>query len=106
MKDASKSISQIDETLPKLDNFIKQITTYDKSKNDIEVKLSNFDDEQLRLEESNLARSQQDMLDAESKIKLLDSETTKTVESIPKYIKSIESILNQISAVQYKIKQS
>jgi len=106
VKDVSKSISQIDETLPKLDNFIKQIITYDKSKNDIEVKLSNFDDEQLRLEESNLARSQQDMLDSESKIKLLDSETTKTVESIPKYIKSIESILNQISAVQYKIKQS
>ena len=44
MKDVSKSISQIDETLPKLDNFIKQIITYDKSKNDIEVKLSNFDD--------------------------------------------------------------
>ena len=106
VKDISKSISQIDETLPKLDNFIKQIITYDKSKNDIEVKLSNFDDEQLRLEESNLARNQQDMLDSESKIKLLDSETTKTVESIPKYIKSIESILNQISAVQYKIKQS
>ena len=106
VKDVSKSISQIDETLPKLDNFIKQIITYDKSKNDIEVKLSNFDDEQLRLEESNLARSQQDMLDTESKIKLLDSETTKTVESIPKYIKSIESILNQISAVQYEIKQS
>ena len=106
VKDVSKSISQIDETLPKLDDFIKQIITYDKSKNDIEVKLSNFDDEQLRLEESNLARNQQDMLDSESKIKLLDSETTKTVESIPKYIKSIESILNQISAVQYKIKQS
>jgi hypothetical protein len=68
--------------------------------------LSNFDDEQLRLEESNLARSQRDKLGAESKIKLLDSEITKTVESIPRYIKSIESILNQISAVQYKIKQS
>jgi len=106
VKDVSKSISQIDETLPKLDNFIKQIITYDKSKNDIEVKLSNFDDEQLRLEESNLARSQRDKLNAESKIKLLDIEITKTVESIPRYIKSIESILNQISAVQYEIKQS
>jgi len=106
VKDVSKSISQIDETLPKLDNFIKQIITYDKSKNDIEVELSNFDDEQLRLEESNLARNQRDKLDAESKIKLLDSEITKTVESIPRHIKSIESILNQISAVQYKIKQS
>jgi len=106
VKDVSKSISQIDETLPKLDNFIKQIITYDKSKNDIEVELSNFDDEQLRLEESNLARSQRDKLDAESKIKLLDSETTKTIESIPRHIKSIESILNQISAVRYKIKQS
>jgi len=68
--------------------------------------LSNFDDEQLRLEESNLARSQRDKLAAESKIKLLDSETTKTIESIPRHIKSIESILNQISAVRYKIKQS
>jgi len=106
VKDVSKSISQIDETLPKLDNFIKQIITHDKSKNDIEVELSNFDDEQLRLEESNLARSQRDKLDAESKIKLLDSEITKTVESIPRHIKSIESIFNQISAVQYKIKQS
>jgi len=104
VKDVSKSISQIDEILPKLDNFIKQITTYDKSKNDIEDKLSNFDNEQLRLEESNLARSQRDKLDVESKIKLLNNEITSTVESIPKHIKSIESILNQISAVQYTIK--
>ena len=68
--------------------------------------MSNFDNEQLRLEESNLARNQRDKLGDESKIKLLENEITKTVESIPRYAKSIESILNQISAVQYKIKQS
>ncbi len=106
VKDVNKSISQIDEILPKLDNFIKQITTYDKSKNDIEGKLSNFDGEQLRLEESNLAKCQRDKLDVESKIKSLNDEITSTAESIPKHIKSIESILNQISAVQYTIKQS
>ena len=106
VKDVNKSISQIDEILPKLDNFIKQITTYDKSKNDIEGKLSNFDGEQLRLEESNLAKCQRDKLDVESKIKSLNDEITSTAESIPKHIKSIESVLNQISAVQYTIKQS
>ena len=31
---------------------------------------------------------------------------TRQTGDIPKYIKSIESILNQISAVQYKIKQT
>jgi len=104
VKDVNKSVSQIDEILPKLDNFIMQITTYDKSKNDIEDELSNFDGERLRLEESNLAKCQRDKLDAESKIKSLNDEITSTVESIPKHVKSIESILNQISAVQYTIK--
>jgi hypothetical protein len=40
----------------------------------------------------------------ESKIVSLGNELNDTVEHIPKYIKSVESTLNQISAVQYTIK--
>jgi hypothetical protein len=40
----------------------------------------------------------------ETKIELIENELKNTTELIPKHIKSLESILNQISAVQYTIR--
>jgi hypothetical protein len=40
----------------------------------------------------------------ESKIRSTEKELTDTIEFIPKSIKSVESVLNQISAVQHTIK--
>jgi len=104
VKDVDKSLSQIDETLSLIDRFIEKILVFHKSKNEIENKLSTFDVEELRQKESILSKHENDKLVLESKIKSAEKELMTTTELIPKWISSLESILNQISAVQYTIR--
>ena len=104
VKDTDKSLAQIDETLSFIDTFIEKIASFNISKNDIENKLLVFTSEDLRQKESQLARHQNDELTLETKIELRENELRNTIELIPKHVKSLESILNQISAVQYTIK--
>ena len=104
VKDTQKSLSQIDETLSLLSGFIVKISNFNSSKNDIESKLLAFSNDELRQKESNLSMHHNDKLSLESKIKSIEEELTSTAEFIPKSVKSVELILNQISAVQYIIK--
>ena len=104
VKDVDKSLSQIDETLSFLSGFIEKISAFHRSTSDIENKLSAFDSEQLRHKESTLNTHQNDKLVLETKIRSTEKELADTTEFIPKCIKSLESILNQISAVQYTIR--
>jgi len=104
VKDTDKSLAQIDETLSFIDIFIEKIASFNISKNDIENKLSVFSSEELRQKESQLTRHQNDKLALETKIESRENELRNTTELIPKHVKSLESILNQISAVQYTIR--
>ena len=104
VKDTQKSVLQIDETLSLLSGFIVKISNFNSSKNDIESKLLAFSNDELRQKESNLSMHHNDKLSLESKIKSIEEELTSTIEFIPKSTKSVELILNQISAVQYIIK--
>ena len=103
VKDINKSVSQIDELLTRFDTIIEEITNFEKSKDDLESNLSIFNVEKLTHAENILARHQNEKSDIEAKIKALDNEITDLVESLPKHIKSIQSKLNEISAVQYSI---
>jgi len=103
VKDISKSVSQIDELLTRFDTIIEEITNFEKSKDDLESNLSVFNVEKLTHAENILARHKNEKSDIEAKIKALDNEITDLVESLPKHIKSIQSKLNEISAVQYSI---
>ena len=104
VKDIGKSVSQIDELLTKFDTIIEEISTFEKSKNDLESKLSIFNVKKLTDVENILARHQNEKSDIEAKIKILENEIADLIESLPKHIKSIQSKLNEISAVQYSIK--
>ena len=104
VKDSDKSLLQIDETLSLLTGFIEKISSFHESKNDIESALSVFDHEQLQQKESILSKHENDKSILESKIKSEEKELTDTTELIPKWIKSLESTLNKISAVQYIIR--
>ena len=104
VKDTQKSLSQIDETLSLLSGFIVKISNFNSSKNDIENKLLAFSNDELRQKESSLSMHHNDKSSLESKIESIDEELTSTAEFIPKSIRSVELILNQISAVQYIIK--
>ena len=104
VKDTVKSVSQIDVLLTKLDTIIKEISAFGESKNDLESKLSIFNVEKLTQSENILTGHQNEKSDIEAKIKTLENEITDLIESLPKHIKSIQSKLNEISAVQYSIK--
>ena len=104
VKDTDKSLAKIDETLSFIDTFIEKIASFNISKNDIENKLLVFSSEDLRQKESQLARHQNDELTLETKIESRENELRDTTELIPKHVKSLESILNQISAIQYTIR--
>ena len=104
VKDIVKSVSQIDVLLTKLDTIIKEISAFGESKNDLESKLSIFNVEKLTQAENILTGHQNEKSDIEAKIKTLENEITDLIESLPKHIKSIQSKLNEISAVQYSIK--
>jgi len=104
VKDIDKSLAQIDETLSFIDTFIEKIASFNNSKNDLENKLSVFSSEELKQKESQLTRHQNDKLALETKIESRENELRNTIELIPKHVKSLESILNQISAVQYTIR--
>ena len=104
VKDVTKSLSQINETLSRLDTFIEEISTFNKSKNDLERKLSVFNVEKLKQKEYTLSRHQNEKSALEAKIKTLENEIAEIIESIPKHIKSTESMLNNISGVQYSIR--
>ncbi len=103
VKNTDKSLSQIDETLSLLPGFIEKISVFNRSKSDSESKLLVFNNEQLRQKESALNKHKNDKPTLESKIGSTEKELRDTTEFIPKCFKSIESILNQISAVQYTI---
>jgi len=104
VKYIDKSLAQIDETLSFIDTFIEKIASFNNSKNDLENKLSVFSSEELRQKEYQLVRHQNDKLALETKIESRENELRNTIELIPKHVKSLESILNQISAVQYTIR--
>jgi len=104
VKDIVKSVSQIDVLLTKLDTIIKEISAFEESKNDLESKLSIFNVEKLTQAENILTGHQNEKSDIEAKIKTLENEITDLIELLPKHIKSIQSKLNEISAVQYSIK--
>ena len=103
VKNVDKSLSQIDETLSLLPGFIEKISVFNRSKSDSESKLLVFNNEQLRQKESALNKHKNDKSTLESKIGSTEKELRDTIEFIPKCFKSVESILNQISAVQYTI---
>jgi hypothetical protein len=103
VKDTDKSLSQIRETLSLLTTFIGKISSFNDTKNDIENKLSAFNTEELIQKESSFNRHKIDKSALESKSKTIEIEMKNTIELVPKHVKSVESVLNQISAVQYMI---
>ena len=103
VKNTDKSLSQIRETLSLLTTFIEKISSFNYTKNDIESKLSAFNTEELIQKESSFNRHKIDKSTLESKSKTIEIEMENTIKLVPKHVKSVESVLNQISAVRYMI---
>ena len=104
VKDVNKSLLHIDETLEKLDSFLRKISEHNQSKDNLENDLKNYNFENLRQNESKLRKHQDDKSKTESKIESLHVEIDNVNESLPNQIKFIETSLNKISPILYSIK--
>ena len=104
VKDVNKSLSHIDETLEKLDSFLRKISEHNQSKDNLENDLKNYNFENLRQNELKLRKHQDDKSKTESKTESLHVEIDNVNESLPNQIKFIETSLNKISPILYSIK--
>ena len=104
VKDVNKSLLHIDETLEKLDSFLRKISEHNQLKDNLENDLKNYNFENLRQNESKLRKHQDDKSKTESKIESLHVEIDNVNESLPNQIKFIETSLNKISPILYSIK--
>ena len=104
VKDINKSLLHIDETLEKLDSFLRKISEHNQLKDNLENDLKNYNFENLRQNESKLRKHQDDKSKTESKTESLHVEIDNVNESLPNQIKFIETSLNKISPILYSIK--
>ena len=104
VKDVNKSLLHIDETLEKLDSFLRKISEHNQLKDNLENDLKNYNFENLRQNESKLRKHQDDKSKTESKTESLHVEIDNVNESLPNQIKFIETSLNKISPILYSIK--
>ena len=104
VKDVNKSLLHIDETLEKLDSFLRKISEHNQLKDNLENDLKNYNFENLRQNELKLRKHQDDKSKTESKTESLYVEIDNVNESLPNQIKFIETSLNKISPILYSIK--
>jgi len=103
VKDATKSLSSIDETIESLDNFISKISQFNDTKNNLEKELSVFNTNDLKQNENSLSKISGDKTDTTSKIQKLESEISENKKSLPQIIMDIEFKLQRASSTKYHI---
>ena len=103
VKNIEKSLNQLNQTISLVDEFIDKINKCSQSKIDAENRLSIFNYANLEKLELDLSKSKNNKNDTESELESIDLETDSIAESMSESIKSIQSTLNQISAIHYVI---
>ena len=103
VKNIEKSLNQLNQTISLVDEFIDKINKCGQSKIDAENRLSVFNYANLEKKELDLSKNKNNKNDTESELESIDLERDSIAESMSESIKSIQSTLNQISAVHYVI---
>ena len=105
VKDTTKSLIQLDETIKILDNFINNISEFNSKRAKLEDSLKIFSSKDLDHRESELVRALNEKNDLEARIQSIDNEISQNKKEIPRLILEIESKLGKVSATQYTIVQ-
>ena len=103
VKNIEKSLNQLNQTISLVDEFIDKINKCGQSKIDAENRLSVFNYANLEKKELDLTKNKNNKNDTESELESFDLERDSITESMSESIKSIQSTLNQISAIHYVI---
>ena len=103
VKNIEKSLNQLNQTISLVGTFIDKINKCSQSKIDAENRLSIFNYANLEKLELDLSKSKNNKNDTESELESIELERDSITESMSESIKSIQSTLNQISAIHYVI---
>jgi len=105
VKDTEKSLSNIDETIEILDNFINRISGFNSKKQKLQNELKIFNISELEKKQSELSKAKSDQDDLENKIHIFENELSESKTKIPNIIKDIERRLREISSTKYTLNQ-
>ena len=103
VKDTEKSLSHITDTENLLEGFVKKINNFTEQKNEIQNKISNFDKSELTNLEKDLEKTQNNMVDGQSKLSSYKKEIEENKSNIPQIISQIENKLKRFSNTNYHI---
>jgi len=103
VKDSTKSLSSIDETIELLVDFISKIQQYEKTKNDLEKGLEDFNTNDLKQHENHLTKISNDRSDANSKVQKLEGEISEIKQKLPQIIMDMEIKLQKVSSTKFHI---
>jgi len=103
VKDSTKSLSSIDETIELLDDFISKIQQYEQTKNDLEKDLGVFNTNDLKQHENHLTKISNDRSDANSKVQKLEGEISEIKQKLPQIIIDMEIKLQKVSSTKYHV---
>ncbi|MGI0017331.1 MAG: hypothetical protein ACREA1_01330 [Nitrosotalea sp.] len=97
VKDADKSLEQVQETISRLDEFIKLKESYSGKVSMLEKDLAVFDIKSLESKEHELVKTRADLANIESVKKKLESEIKDSNHSLSKNIEELESGLTRLT---------
>ncbi len=103
VKEADKSVEQINSLIRKLDYFLAQKNTLIKKDQDLQSRLGIFNIDSLDELEQKLQKAISDKNDTESKIKKLESELSHETNQRTKMISELSHELQNISNTEYII---
>ena len=96
VKDSEKAIEQLEETITRLDEFLKMKDNLSQKRRSLQDKLSTFNIKDLEEKEEILAKTDDAKSHAESSIRALEKEIEEATQRIPQLTRDIETKLGEI----------
>ncbi|TLX95841.1 MAG: hypothetical protein E6K91_01785 [Thaumarchaeota archaeon] len=104
VKDSQKSAEQIEETINRLDEFLKLKDAYSDKISNLEKELAVFDSNVLEEKEKELAKAKRTISDLESSIKKLEKEVSENETLIKNHKSELESALTDLYGAKITVK--
>lgn len=103
VKDVNKSVEQIEETINRLNEFLKLKENLAHKRNSLEQKLLIFNSKDLEEKEKTLAKIKENKTKSESDVSNLENEINQTTKLIPEFVKNIETKVSEILGTKITI---